>query len=83
MHVFVFVCFMLIFMFYIQRKLVEDGTERGASFSVYHQGERLVDIWGGYADPESLRPWREDTITMVWSATKGVTALAIAKLVER
>nr|KAG5690855.1 hypothetical protein BaRGS_031207 [Batillaria attramentaria] len=29
------------------RKLVEDGSERGASFAVYHQGERLVELWGG------------------------------------
>ncbi|KAK7109155.1 beta-lactamase domain-containing protein 2-like [Littorina saxatilis] len=65
------------------RKFVVDGTERGGSFAVYHKGEPLVDLWGGYADPDSQRPWREDTVTMVWSCTKGASALAIAVLVDR
>lgn len=65
------------------RKYVEDGTERGGSFAVYHKGEPLIELWGGYADLDSKRPWREDTVTMVWSCAKGAVALAIAKLVER
>nr|KAG5690854.1 hypothetical protein BaRGS_031206 [Batillaria attramentaria] len=65
------------------KKLVEDGSERGASFAVYHQGERLVELWGGYADPASKRPWREDTVTQAFSVTKGVSAIAVAKLVEK
>ena len=64
-------------------KYVDDGTERGGSFAVYHLGEPLVDLWGGYADPDSRRPWRSDTVTMVWSCSKGASALAVAKLVER
>ena len=65
------------------RKYVEDGTERGGSFAVYHRGEPVVDLWGGYADPDSMRPWRGDTVTMLWSCTKGASALAVAKLVEK
>ena len=65
------------------RQYVEDGTECGGSFAVYRNGERLVDLWGGYADPDSRRPWREDTVVMMWSSTKGPSALAIATLVNR
>ncbi|XP_025095506.1 beta-lactamase domain-containing protein 2-like [Pomacea canaliculata] len=65
------------------RKLVEDGTERGGSFAVYHQGEKLVELWGGYANPHSSLPWQESTVTATFSSTKGMAALSIAKLVER
>ena len=52
-------------------------------FAVYNsEGQPLIEIWGGYADIESHRPWREDTLTMVWSCTKGAAALAVAKLVD-
>lgn len=65
------------------RKQVEEGTERGGSFAVYQRGEPLIEIWGGYADQASRRPWRDDTITIVWSSTKGVCAITLGKLVER
>lgn len=67
----------------LYRKFVEDGTERGSSFAVYQNGEPLIEMWGGYADLRSLRPWRNDTVTIVWSCAKGVSAAALAKLVER
>ncbi|PVD30183.1 hypothetical protein C0Q70_09445 [Pomacea canaliculata] len=62
------------------RKLVEDGTERGGSFAVYHKGEKLVDLWGGYANPYTRLPWQESTLTAVFSSTKGMAALSVAKL---
>lgn len=37
-----------------------DGWERGgASLAVYHHGQKVVDIWGGYSDRASLRKWKE------------------------
>ena len=36
--------------------------EVGASFSAYHRGKKVADVWGGVADPETGRPWTEDTI---------------------
>ncbi|KAL8563710.1 hypothetical protein ACOMHN_050538 [Nucella lapillus] len=65
------------------RRQVEDGSERGASLAVYQGGQPLVDLWGGYADPASRRPWRRDTVTMTWACTMGATALAVATLVDR
>ena len=43
----------------------------------------MFDMWGGYADPEAERPWRQDTMTMLFSATKGVAAIVIASLVDK
>ncbi|GMR47328.1 hypothetical protein PMAYCL1PPCAC_17523, partial [Pristionchus mayeri] len=61
-----------------------DNLERdGASVAVYHRGELVVHLWGGYADSAADRVWRKDTQTLLFSATKGITALCIAVLVDR
>lgn len=52
-----------------------EREEVGASLCITIAGETLVDIWGGYADPVTARPWQRDTIVVVFSATKGATAL--------
>jgi CubicO group peptidase (beta-lactamase class C family) len=46
-------------------------------------GEAVVDLWGGTADPAGTRPWTADTLVNVWSTTKGWLALAMHMLVER
>ncbi len=58
----------------------ENGSEVGAAFSAYHRGEKVVDLWGGVADQETGRPWQEDTIILVFSTTKGMTAVCANKL---
>jgi CubicO group peptidase (beta-lactamase class C family) len=57
--------------------------EVGAACSLYRRGRRVVDLWGGLADPSTGRPWREDTLALVFSATKGVTAICVHRLAER
>ncbi len=54
--------------------------EKGAALAVYVGGRRVVDLWGGEAAPG--RPWAEDTVALVWSATKGMTALVVQRLVD-
>lgn len=54
--------------------------EVGAACSVYFDGEPVVDLHGGLSDSGSASPWTEQTLSMVFSATKGVTALAAARL---
>ena len=65
-----------------ERNFRERG-EVGASVCVKLAGETFVDLWGGSADPSSNKPWVEDTITPVWSCTKGATALCAHMLVSR
>lgn len=55
----------------------------GASFSVVRDGEPLVDLWGGYADPEAGVPWTSDTVVVLFSGTKGLTATVLASLADR
>ncbi|MBP5935465.1 serine hydrolase domain-containing protein [Streptomyces acidiscabies] len=55
----------------------------GAAFCVYQDGQPVVDLWGGVADPDTDRVWTRDTLQLVYSATKGATATAAHMLVER
>jgi CubicO group peptidase (beta-lactamase class C family) len=59
-----------------------DGYEMGASLAVEVQGERVVNLWGGYADADGTEPWQADTLVNVYSTTKGVAAAAFACLVQ-
>jgi len=54
------------------------ASELGAAFAVYHQGEKVVDLWGGYVDKKRTRLWEEDTVTTVFSTTKGIASCAMA-----
>ena len=60
----------------------EAGREVGASFAATVNGEFVVDLWGGYADAASTRPWERDTIINVFSTTKAMTALCAHILVD-
>jgi CubicO group peptidase (beta-lactamase class C family) len=62
---------------------LESGEEAGASIAVAIDGEMVVDVWGGVADPQSGAPWKRDTITNVWSTTKTMTNLCALMLVDR
>ena len=59
------------------------GLEHGGGVAVVLDNKPVVELWGGHADAARMRPWRQDTLINVWSAIKGVVALAIAMLVER
>ncbi|WP_162605302.1 serine hydrolase domain-containing protein [Jiangella ureilytica] len=51
----------------------------GAAFAVFLDGALVVDLWAGRAGG---RPWDADTRGVLMSATKGVTAVAAARLSE-
>jgi CubicO group peptidase (beta-lactamase class C family) len=61
----------------------DNGSEVGAAFAAYHRGQKVVDLWGGVADEATGRPWEEDTMILVFSTTKGATALCANRLAER
>ncbi|MFM7028539.1 MAG: serine hydrolase domain-containing protein [Chakrabartia sp.] len=60
-----------------------DRRELGASLCVTHEGETVVDLWGGLADAETQTPWSRDSISIIYSCTKAATALCAHMLVER
>ncbi|HEY7439348.1 MAG TPA: serine hydrolase domain-containing protein [Acidimicrobiia bacterium] len=61
----------------------EKGLEVGAAFTTYHRGEKVVDLWGGVADPATGTPWTEDTLVLVFSTTKGATAICANRLAQQ
>ena len=65
-----------------ERNFAERG-EIGASLAVYFKGELVVDLWGGSTEPSGDRAWRRDTLTQVFSATKGVSATCLHILSDR
>jgi CubicO group peptidase (beta-lactamase class C family) len=46
--------------------------ELGAALSIWQNGEPVLDLHGGFRDSKREQPWTEDTIVLVWSATKGI-----------
>jgi CubicO group peptidase (beta-lactamase class C family) len=61
----------------------DERGEVGAAVCVYLDGQPVVDLWGGLADATNGVPWQDDTITLVYSATKGVTSVCANLLVQR
>jgi CubicO group peptidase (beta-lactamase class C family) len=52
-------------------------NELGAACAVYKDGEKIIDLWGEYRDFKTRSPWKEDTLVLVFSSTKGVSSLAV------
>lgn len=57
--------------------------EIGASVCLTVGGETVVDLWGGVADQKTTAPWTRDTLSIVFSCTKGATALCAHVLAAR
>lgn len=57
--------------------------EIGASVCLTVGGETVVDLWGGTADRKTGAPWTRDTVGIVFSCTKGATALCAHVLASR
>ncbi len=60
-----------------------DHQEVGASVCVTVEGKPVVDLWGGLADATNKTPWERDTVTTVFSCTKGAVALCAHILADR
>jgi CubicO group peptidase (beta-lactamase class C family) len=60
-----------------RRNFVERG-EVGAACTVYRDGRKVVDLWGGFRDGEARTPWQADTVVLVFSSSKGMASAAVA-----
>ena len=60
-----------------ERNFAERG-EIGAAVAAYWRGEKVVDLWGGRRSPDGEEPWVEDTLVLVNSTTKGLSAMTVA-----
>lgn len=62
---------------------VASGIELGGAVSIVVDGRTVVDVWGGHRDAARTAPWTENTLVNVYSATKGITAIAALQLVDQ
>ncbi len=56
----------------------EERGELGAACAAYVAGSKVVDLWGGVRDARSGEPWRDDTLVLVYSTSKGLAAMTLA-----
>jgi len=59
------------------------GGELGARFTLAVEGEVVVDIRGGYADRLKTRTFDRNTLAPLFSITKAIAALMVARLVDQ
>lgn len=67
----------------VKEEFIKNFKERGeigAACCIYFQGEKVVDLWGGYKNKKTKEAWEENTIVKVFSTTKGMSLLVLAKL---
>src|SRR5262249_33505223 len=60
-----------------------ERDELGAAFAAVRGGEVVVDLWGGLRDRVSRARWDRDTLTLIFSGTKGLVAVCMLLLLER
>jgi CubicO group peptidase (beta-lactamase class C family) len=57
--------------------------EVGAAFTVFHRGELVVDLWGGFTDKRCQTPWTRDTLVNTYSTSKGIASACTTLLESR
>ena len=60
-----------------------EDKELGARFAAAIDGEIVIDLWAGWIDRAQTRPFGPDTLTPVFSTTKAMAAVLIARLVSQ
>ena len=61
----------------------DERGDIGAAFALYRGGELVVDLHGGVTEPGGTVPYGPDHLQMVFSTTKGATAICAHILAER
>ncbi len=70
----------------VQETFAENFRRRGeigAAVCVYKDGKKVVDLWGGHKDLAKIEPWAEDTIVIMNSLAKSMSALCMHILIDR
>jgi CubicO group peptidase (beta-lactamase class C family) len=66
----------------VLRANIDQGEDTGASVAVYHRGSCVVDVAGGSFGTAGGQ-YDPSTLQLVFSTTKGITAIAVAMCVQR
>jgi CubicO group peptidase (beta-lactamase class C family) len=60
----------------------EKFGEIGAAISIWQNGKELIELHGGFRDARGEQPWTEDTIVLIWSATKGIGSACLLHVLQ-
>jgi CubicO group peptidase (beta-lactamase class C family) len=60
----------------------EGRPQMGAALAIRVDGEEVVNLWSGIADKRSGELWYADTASVIFSCTKGLMSILLARLVE-
>jgi len=52
--------------------------ELGGACCAYQHRKSVVDLWGGIRNKKTGEPWEQNTMVIVYSATKGLAAMTLA-----
>lgn len=53
------------------------GDELGAEVSIWQDGVEVLRLYRGWRESGGTVPWEDDTLVLVWSATKGPAAACV------
>ncbi|MDX3591436.1 serine hydrolase [Streptomyces sp. ID03-2B] len=69
---------------FFERACREAGPpgSRGAALAVVRDGEPVVDLWHGTADPVTGTPWSGDTLVPLLTGSHGILATAVLLLAD-
>lgn len=56
--------------------------EVGGAVSVWQDGEEVVSLVAGFRDAARTIPWTNETLVLIWSATKGLSAASVIHALE-
>jgi CubicO group peptidase (beta-lactamase class C family) len=60
----------------------EKFGELGAAVSIWQNGKPVLDLYGGFCDARREKPWRADTLVLIWSATKGIGGACVLHVLQ-
>jgi CubicO group peptidase (beta-lactamase class C family) len=63
-------------------KAFEGKPAMGAALALRVDGEEVLSLWGGFADPRTGARWAADTPSVVFSCTKGLMSILLARLAQ-
>lgn len=61
----------------------QSGREIGAAVCVYGADGPIATLHGGYLDSSRTQPWCNDTLVLIWSATKGLAVACALRAIEQ
>jgi CubicO group peptidase (beta-lactamase class C family) len=64
------------------RENFEKFGELGAAVSIWQNGKPVVDLYSGFCDARHEKPWKADTLVLIWSATKGIGSACVLHVLQ-